>query len=307
MSHTILVATEKPFASLAVEKISLICKEAGYKMRLLEKYVDKADLQGALQDVEGLIVRSDKITAEILDSASKLKVIVRAGAGYDNIDGQAAARKNIVVMNTPGQNSNGVAELAFGLMITLARKQYQGKAGTELKGKKIGIHGYGNIGKCVERIAAGFDMEVTAYGRSLTPGQILADGAEAVQEAEDLYLNCDYISLHLPLNETTRNLVDYDLMSKAQKGAAIINTARKEIVDENGLLRIMEERPDFLYASDIAPDCKDEMLEKYPERCFFTLKKMGAQTFEANLNAGIAAIRQIINFLEKNDTTFQVN
>ena len=199
------------------------------------------------------------------------------------------------------------AELAFGLMVTLARKQYQGKAGTELKGKKIGIHGYGNIGKCIVNIANGFGLQIEAYGRSLTPGQPLADGAVASQSVEDLYRNCDYISLNLPLDNATKRLISFELLSKTKKGVTLTNTARKEIIDEAGLLRMMEERPDFLYASDIAPDCKEEMLEKYPERCFFTLKKMGAQTFEANLNAGIAAVRQAINYLEKNDTTFQVN
>jgi D-3-phosphoglycerate dehydrogenase / 2-oxoglutarate reductase len=307
MSKTVLVATEKPFAPLSVKKISEICDKAGYRLNLLEKYSDKAALLQAVKAVDALIIRSDKVTEDVLEAAKNLKIVVRAGAGYDNVDCASAAKKNIAVMNTPGQNSNAAAELAFGLMVTLARKQYQGKAGTELKDKKIGVHGYGNIGKCIVKIANGFGMQIEAYGRSLTPGQPLADGAVASRSIEDLYRNCDYISLNLPLDNTTKKLISFELLSKTKKGVTLINTARKEIIDEAGLLRMMEERPDFLYASDIAPDCREEMLEKYPERCFFTLKKMGAQTFEANLNAGTAAVRQAINYLEKNDTTFQVN
>ena len=307
MSKTVLVATEKPFAPVSVKKISEICDKAGYRLNLLEKYSDKAALLQAVKAVDALIIRSDKVTEDVLEAAKNLKIVVRAGSGYDNVDCASAAKKNIAVMNTPGQNSNAAAELAFGLMVTLARKQYQGKAGTELKDKKIGVHGYGNIGKCIVKIANGFGMQIEAYGRSLTPGQPLADGAVASRSVEDLYRNCDYISLNLPLDNTTKKLISFELLSKTKKGVTLINTARKEIIDEAGLLRIMEERPDFLYASDIAPDCKEEMLERYPDRCFFTLKKMGAQTFEANLNAGIAAVRQAINYLEKNDTTFQVN
>ena len=307
MSRTVLVATEKPFAPAAVEKISGIFSEAGYELKLLEKYTDKADLLKAVEEVDALIIRSDKVTVEVLEAAKNLKIVVRAGAGYDNVDCAKAAEKDIVVMNTPGQNSNAVAELAFGLMVTLARKQYQGKGGTELKGKRLGIHGYGNVAKCIVKVAKGFGMDVEAFGRSLTPGQDLEDGAVASQSVEDLYKNCDYISLNIPSNDTTKRSINFDLLSTTRKGAALINTARKEVIDEEGLLKIMEERPDFLYASDVAPDCKDELREKYPERCFFTAKKMGAQTSEANVNAGIAAAKQIVNFLEKGDTTFKVN
>ena len=307
MSKTVLVATEKPFAPESVKKISEICGDAGYTLKLLEKYADKASLLQAVKEVNALIIRSDKVTADVLAAAKNLKVVVRAGSGYDNVDCPAAAKKGVVVMNTPGQNSNAVAELAFGLMISLARKQYQGKVGTELRSKRIGIYGYGNAGKAIVKIANGFGMIVEAFGRSLTPGQPLADGAVASQNGESLFRNCDYISLHLPLDDTTQKLITFDLLSKTKTGATIVNTARKEIIDEHGLLKMMEKRPDFMYASDIAPDCKKEMLEKYPERCFFTLKKMGAQTVEANLNAGLAAVRQAINYLEKNDTTFQVN
>ena len=307
MSKTVLVATEKPFAPVAVEKISGIFTEAGYEVKLLEKYTDKADLLKAVEEVDALIIRSDKVTAEVLEAAKNLKIVVRAGAGYDNVDCAKATEKDVVVMNTPGQNSNAVAELAFGLMVTIARKQYQGKSGTELRGKRLGIHGYGNVAKCIVKIARGFGMEVEAYGRSLTPGQDLEDGAVASQSVEDLYKNCDYISLNIPANDTTKKSINFDLLSKTKKGAALINTARKEVIDEDGLLKMMEERPDFLYASDVAPDCKDVLLEKYAERCFFTAKKMGAQTAEANINAGIAAAKQIVSFLEKGDTTFKVN
>ena len=307
MSKTVLVATEKPFAPVAVEKISRIFIEAGYEVKLLEKYTDKADLLKAVAEVDALIIRSDKVTAEVLEAGKNLKIVVRAGAGYDNVDCAIAAEKDVVVMNTPGQNSNAVAELAFGLMVTLARKQYQGKSGTELKGKRLGIHGYGNVGKYIVKIANGFGMDVEAYGRSLTPGQTLDDGAVASQSVEELYKNCDFISLNIPSNDTTKKSINFDLLSTTKKGAALINTARKEVINEEGLLKMMEERPDFLYASDVAPDCKDELREKYPERCFFTSKKMGAQTSEANINAGIAAAKQIVNFLEKGDTTCKVN
>lgn len=307
MSKTVLIATEKPFSPESVNRISGICLEAGYSLKLLEKYTDKTDLINAVEKVDALIIRSDKVTGEVLEAAKNLKVIVRAGSGYDNVDCLKAAEKNIVVMNTPGQNSNAVAELAFGLMITLARKQYQGTAGTELGGKRIGIYGYGNVGKCIIRIANGFGMATEAFGRSLVPGQDLADGAIASRSVDDLFRNCDYISLNLPLDSTTRGLITFELMAKVKPGATMVNTARKEIIDEPGLLKMMKARPDFLYTSDIAPDCRDEMTDKYPGRCFFTLKKMGAQTSEANMNAGIAAIRQIIGYLDHGDKTFQVN
>ncbi len=307
MSKTVLVATEKPFAPESVKKILEICNSAGYTLKLLEKYAEKASVLQAVKEVDALIIRSDKVTADVLDSAKNLKIVVRAGSGYDNVDCPAAAKKGIVVMNTPGQNSNAVAELAFGLMISLARKQYQGIAGTELRSKRIGIYGYGNVGKSIVRIASGFGMIIEAFGRSLTPGQPLADGAVASQNPESLFSNCDYISLNLPLNDTTKKLITFILLSKTRTGASVINTARKEIIDEEGLLEMMERRPDFMYASDIAPDCREVLLERYPERCFFTLKKMGAQTLEANINTGIAAIKQVISFLEDGDTTFQVN
>ncbi len=307
MSTSVLVATEKPFAPAAVRKICEISEEAGYSLKLLEKYSSSKELQEAVREADALIIRSDRVTAEILAAARKLKVVVRAGSGYDNVDCDAASARNIIVMNTPGQNSNGVAELAFGLMISLARSLYQGKAGTELRGKRIGIHGYGNVGRYMVKIANGFGMEIEAHGRSLSPGQVLPDGAVASRSVDELYRACDYVSLHLPLNETTQRLITFEMMSIMKPCATLINTARKEIMEEEGLLKMMAERPDFKYASDIAPECKDEMLKQSPDRCFFTAKKMGAQTSEANINAGVAAVRQVINYLETGDRSFQVN
>lgn len=276
-------------------------------MNLLENYTDPGDLLKAVETVNALIIRSDKVTAEILEAGKKLAIVVRAGAGYDNVDCVKATEKGIVVMNTPGQNSNAVAELAFGMMLTLARKQYQGKSGTELRGKRLGIHGYGNVGKYMVKIAKGFGMEVEAYGRSLTPGQALEDGAVASKSVEELYSNCDYISINIPANDQTKKSINYGLLSRTKKGATIANTARKEVIDEDDLLRLMDERPNLMYASDVAPNCAATIKEKYPERCLFTAKKMGAQTAEANINAGIAAAKQIVAFFEQGDVSCQVN
>ena len=307
MSKKVLVATVKPFNKKAVNGISEICKEAGYELVLLESYASQEEFIKAVADVDALIVRSDKVTPEVLEAGTNLKIIVRAGAGYDNVDLQAATDKNDVVMNTPGQNANAVAELVFGLMLNLARRQYTGKSGTELKGKKIGLQAYGNVGRAVNQIAKGFGMEVYAYDPYIPKESIEADAVQAVDSVGFLYENCDYISLHLPKVKETIGSINYDLMSKMKKGAAIINTARAEVVDEPSLLKMFAEREDFFYAADVAPECKDEITEKYGPRSFFTAKKMGAQTAEANINAGIAAIKQIINFFEKGDTTFQVN
>ncbi len=303
----VLVATEKPFAPAAVEGIKKIAEQAGYELALLEKYADKSELINAVSDVDALIIRSDKATREVINAAKNLKIIVRAGAGYDNIDLEAATEKNVVAMNTPGQNSNAVAELALGMMVYIARNCYNGKPGTELKGKKLGIHGYGNVGKHIGRIAKGFGMEVYAYKRTNAKEIIEKDGFICVNSVEELYINCQYISLHIPANEKTKNSINYELLSKMPQGATLVNTARKEVVDEQGLLKMFAERPDFKYVADIAPDCKDEITEKYENRFFFTPKKMGAQTSEANINAGIAAITQIKYYLENNDKTFQVN
>lgn len=303
----ILVATEKPFAPAAVNEIKRVADEAGYTLQLLEKYTDKAQLLEAVADADAMIIRSDKATREVIEAGKKLKIIVRAGAGYDNIDLQAATENNIVAMNTPGQNSNAVAELAIGMMVLMARNNYNGKPGTELRAKKLGIHAYGNVGRLVAKIAKGFGMHVYAYDPFIPKDQIEQDGVTVVDSEAELYSTCQYISLHIPANDKTKNSINFELLNKMPQSAVLVNTARKEVVDEAGLVKLMAAREDFRYVSDIAPDCKDEIAEKFPGRFFFTPKKMGAQTAEANINAGIAAATQIVNFLEKGDTTFQVN
>ena len=303
----VLVATIKPFAPAAVECIKDVLDKAGYEMELFEKYADQTDLVEAVKDADAMIIRSDKATSEVMAAAKKLKVIVRAGAGYDNIDLEAATNNGIVAMNTPGQNSNAVAELALGMMVYLARNQYNGKAGTELKGKKLGIHAYGNVGKYVANIAKGFGMEVYAFDPFISKEVIEKDNVTPVDSVEELYSKCQYISLHIPANEKTKSSINFELLSKMPKNATLVNTARKEVINENDLLKVFAERNDFNYISDIAPDCKAEIEEKYEGRYFFTPKKSGAQTAEANINAGIAAANQIINFIEKGDTTFKVN
>lgn len=303
----VLVATVKPFAKAAVDSIKKVCKNAGYECILLEKYADQSEFIKTVEDVDALIIRSDKATREVIDSAKNLKIIVRAGAGYDNIDLEAATAKNIVVMNTPGQNSNAVAELALGLMVYMARNKLNGTAGTELKGKKLGIHAFGHVGSLVGEIAKGFGMEIYAFDPFVAKEKIESYGVKAVDTEEELYSLCQYISLHIPANEHTRNSINYNLLSRMPKGATLLNTARKEVIDENDLVKVFNDRGDFKYVSDIAPDCKAELESDFGNRCFFTPKKMGAQTAEANINAGIAAAQQIINFLKKGDTTFKVN
>ena len=303
----VLVATVKPFIPDAVEGIKKIVSEAGYEFSLLEKYADQAELIEAVVDVDALIIRSDKATREVIQAGKNLKVIVRAGSGYDNIDLEAASEKGIVAMNTPGQNSNAVAELAMGMMVYLARNGYNGKAGTELKEKKLGIHAYGNVGKRIANIAKGFGMQVLVF-RPTRPEEVgEKDGITFVGSAEELYSTCNYISVNIPANEQTKKSINYELLASMPQPATLVNAARKEIVNEDDLLRVFEEREDFAYISDIAPDCKDTIAEKYPGRFFFTPKKMGAQTAEANINAGIAAATQIRDYFETGDTTFQVN
>jgi len=307
MSNKVLVATEKPFAKEAVEHIQRIAGDAGYELALLESYTGPQALIDAVADVDALIIRSDQVTPEVIAAGNNLKIVVRAGAGFDNVDLPAATEKGVVVMNTPGQNSNAVAELVFGLMLNLARRNYTGKSGTELRGKNIGIHAYGYVGKAVNEIAKGFGMTVYAFDAFVKKETMEADGVIPVDSAEKLYETCHYVSLHLPKTKETLGLVNYNLMSKMPTGGTIINTARKEVVDEESLLKIFADRKDFMFAADVAPDCQAELLEKYGIRSFYTAKKMGAQTEEANINAGIAAIKQIIGFLENGDTTFQVN
>jgi len=303
----VLVATEKPFAPAAVNGIKEVCTNAGYELVLLEKYNDHTDLIKAVEDVDALIIRSDKATKEVIEAGKNLKVIVRAGAGYDNIDLEAASSNNVVAMNTPGQNSNAVAELALGMMVFLARNSFNGKAGSELKGKKLGIHAFGHVGQLVGEIAKGFGMEVYAFDPFIAKDKIEGYGVKAINSVDELYEICQYISLHIPANEKTKKSINFNLLSKMPPGATLVNTARKEVIDEDGLLKTFKERDDFNYISDIAPDCKAEIENNFDGRFFFTPKKMGAQTAEANINAGIAAATQIVNFIENGDTTFKVN
>lgn len=307
MSKKVLVATVKPFKKEAVDGIKEIVEKAGYEFYLLEKYADNSELLKAVEDKDAIIIRSDKITEEVQKAAKNLKLVVRAGAGFDNVDCEYAKANGIVVMNTPGQNSNAVAELAFGMMLNLVRKGYTGKAGTELKGKTIGIHAYGNVGKNVARIAKGFGMEVYAFDPFIEDEKIKEDGVIPLKSAEELYEKCNFVSLHLPKTPKTINSINYDLLNKMPKGGALINTARAEVVCESSLMKVLEERNDWMYGSDVAPVCREELEEKYPEQVFFTAKKMGAQTAEANINAGLAAANQIVNYFENGDTTFQVN
>ncbi|TVQ13585.1 MAG: 3-phosphoglycerate dehydrogenase [Bacteroidetes bacterium] len=303
----ILVATEKPFAPVAVEGIKNVFDKAGYEVMMLEKYTDKADLLKAVETADGMIIRSDQASAEVIEAAANLRIIVRAGAGYDNIDLDACTAKKVVAMNTPGQNSNAVAELAFAMMLYNIRNGFNGTSGSELRGKTIGIHAYGNVGKYVATIAKGFGMIVHAFDPFVKKEDIEKDGVNAVDSVEELYKKCQYISLHIPANEKTKKSIDYKLLSSMPKGATLVNTARKEVICEDSLLKVFEERTDFNYLSDLVPDCKDIVKEKFAGRYIFPAKKMGAQTSEANINAGIAAAEQIVAFFEKGDNTFQVN
>jgi len=303
----ILIATEKPFAPIAVQGIREIAEAAGYELRLLEKYSDPNDLKLAVVDVDAMIIRSDKATREVLEAGENLKIVVRAGAGYDNIDTIAATELGIIAMNTPGQNSNAVAELVLGMMVFKARNGFDGRAGVELKGKKLGIHAFGNVGQLVAKIALGFSMDVYAYDPFINAEKIESAGVKPVGTVGELYATCQYISLHIPANEQTRNSIGKGLLSSMPDGAVLVNTARKEVIHEDELQEVMESRSDFTYLSDIAPACAAIFEEKYQGRFFFTPKKMGAQTSEANINAGMAAAAQIRDFFEKGDIRFKVN
>jgi len=303
----VLVATDKPFAKVAVDGIRQIVEKAGYELVLLEKYTEQSDFVKAIENVDAVIIRSDIADRAVIEAGKNLKIIVRAGAGYDNIDLAAATDHKVVAMNTPGQNSNAVAELALGMMVYMARSCFNGSSGTELRGKTLGIHAYGNVGKYVAAIAKGFGMEIYAFDPFVSSESIEKDGVKPLASVEELYSKCQYISLHIPANAQTKKSIGFDLLSKMPKGATLVNTARKEVIDEEGLLKIFAERPDFKYLSDIEPDVKAEFAEKYAGRFFFTPKKMGAQTSEANVNAGLAAARQIVDFLENGITTYQVN
>lgn len=302
----ILIATEKPFAPAAVKNITSELEGAGHEVLLLEKYTDKAQLLEAVKDVDAMIVRSDKITPDVLDAANQLKIIVRAGAGYDSIDTKYAKEKNVVVENTPGQNSNAVAELVFGMLVYAIRNFYNGKSGTELKGKKLGILAFGNVGRNVARIAKGFDMDVYAYDAFCPAEAIEAAGVHAVKTQNDLFKVSDVLSLHIPATPDTIKSINYEMVNQLPKKAILLNTARKEVINEEELLKLMAEREDLKFITDIKPDADEEFLN-FTGRYFSTPKKMGAQTAEANLNAGVAAAKQINAFFETGDTTFQVN
>jgi len=303
----VLVATEKPFAAIAVNKIRKIVEDAGFELVLFEKYKEASELISASSDAHAMIIRSDIASRQVIENAKNLKIIVRAGAGYDNIDLAAATEKGIVAMNTPGQNANAVAELAIGMMIYVARNNFNGSSGTELLDKTLGIHAYGNVGKRVAKIAQGFGMKVYAFDPFVKKNEIEKDGIIATGSVKDLYSACQYVSLHIPAGKDTIKSINHDLMSKMPAGAVLVNTARKEVIDEASLLKIMEERKDFRYASDMLPDCAAEFELKYKGRFYFTPKKMGAQTEEANINAGVAAAHQIVKFFKTGDRTFQVN
>ena len=303
----VLIATEKPFAGVAVEGIKNILKDAGYEVALLEKYASVDEFYQAVAGADALIVRSDKVTKEIVAAAPNLKIVVRAGAGYDNLDLTACSDKGIVAMNTPGQNSNAVAELALGMMVYMARNCWEPGTGTELKGKKLGIHAYGNVGKLVAALGKGFGMDVYAFDPFVASEVMINEGIFPVNDITELYAGCKYVSLHIPANEQTKRSIGYDLISSMPKGGTLVNTARKEVIDEEGLLKALMERNDLKYASDVAPDALTKMQENLGKRIFATSKKMGAETAEANINAGLAAAQQIVDFFEKGNITFQVN
>ena len=303
----ILIATEKPFAPAAVEGIRAIVESSGHTLRLLEKYPDKATLLSAVADVDALIIRSDLVDAAVLDAAPRLRIVVRAGAGVDNVDLDAATERDIVVMNTPGQNANAVAELVFGLLVRHVRHNYDGTAGTELRGKRIGLLAYGNVARCVARIARGFEMEVSAYDFFNRIEHIEADGTYAAHNLYDLVQQCDIVSLHTPATPRTREFVNREMIELMRPGGILINTARKEIIHEDELLQLLTERTDLSYLTDIRPDRHEDFVAALGNRYYATPKKLGAQTAEANANAGLAAARQIVGFFATGDTTFRVN
>lgn len=303
----VLIATDKPFAAAAVNGIKEVVEQAGFELLLLEKYTQKSQLLEAVEAVDAMIVRSDMVDAEVIAAAGNLKIVVRAGAGYDNIDLAACTEKSIVAMNTPGQNANAVAELTFGMMLMMARNGFNGTSGTELKGKKLGIHAFGNVGRNVARIAKGFGMDVCAFDEYCPKEAIEKEGVVACSTVEELYSSSDYLSINIPLTPQTNKMINKSLLSLMPKAAVLVNTARKEVVNEADLMEMMNERPKFKYASDIEPALKAEMVEQFGARVFFTPKKMGAQTEEANINAGIAAAQQIVGYLKTGVDKFRVN
>lgn len=303
----VLIATEKPFSKVAVEGIRTVIEQAGYELKVLENYKTKQELLEAVAEVDALIVRSDKVDKEVIEAASKLKIVVRAGAGYDNLDLENCSAKHVIAMNTPGQNSNAVAELVFGMLVFGVRNHFNGSSGSELRGKSLGIHAYGNVGHFVGQVALGFGMKVYAYDPYVTADRMESDGIEPVNSIEELYRTCEVISLHIPATESTIKSINKPLLMMMPKGAVLINTARKEVINEEDLVEVMDERDDFIYLSDIIPSNADVFKTKFPNRHFFTPKKMGAQTEEANVNAGVAAARQIVSFFTSGDETFRIN
>lgn len=303
----VLIATDKPFAKVAVEGIRTEIEAAGFELALLEKYTEKQQLLDAVVDADAIIIRSDIIDAEVIAAAKQLKIVVRAGAGYDNVDLEAATAAGVCVMNTPGQNANAVAELVFGLLVFAVRNFYNGTSGTELMGKKLGIHAYGNVGRNVARVAKGFGMEILAYDAFCPAAVIEADGVKAVGSVEELYSSSDIVSLHIPATAETKKSINAALLGLMPKGGVLVNTARKEVINEEEIVAFMEARPDFKYVTDILPGNDTEMKEKVGARYFSTPKKMGAQTSEANINAGIAAAKQIVDFIVNGNQKFRVN
>ena len=304
----VLIATEKPFAKAAVDGMVEILEGAGHTVARLEKYTDKTQLLDAVADVDALIVRSDKITCDVLAAAPNLKIVVRAGAGYDNVDCCDAKARGVVVMNTPGQNSNAVAELAIAMMIFMSRNCFTPGTGCEVKGKTLAIHAYGNVGRLVGCKGKALGMNVIAYDPFVADSSVFeCDGVEKVDSVEELYRRADFLSLHIPATPQTKGSIGYELLTSMPKGATLVNTARKEVIDEAGLCKALSEREDLKYVSDVAPECCCQMNEQFGKRVFATPKKMGAETAEANINAGLAAARQIVDFFETGNTKFQVN
>ncbi|MGM9763399.1 MAG: NAD(P)-dependent oxidoreductase [Candidatus Cryptobacteroides sp.] len=303
----ILIATQKPFAAAAVNGIRGIAEAAGHELALLEKYTETSQLLEAVADADALIVRSDKVTAEVVETAKNLKIVVRAGAGYDNLDLEACTRRGIVAMNTPGQNSNAVAELAIAMMIYMSRNQFTPGTGREIAGTKVGIQAYGNVGRLVARKAKALGMSVMAFDPFVPAEKMQEEGVEPAESLEQMYAACDFVSLHIPALPQTVKSIGAELVGRMPKGACLVNTARKEVIDEEGLMQILSVREDLKYITDIAPERKDEFDGKFGKRFFATPKKMGAETAEANINAGLAAAHQIVDFFATGCTKFQLN
>lgn len=303
----VLIATEKAFAAEAVQKIKAEFDNAQFEQVWLENYTDTGDFHKAIVDADAVIIRSDIVDATVLDAAKQLKLVVRAGAGYDNVDLPASTAKGVIVMNTPGQNSNAVAELAIGMMIYIARGKFNGKSGTELSGKKLVLFGYGFVARYVAKIAKGMGMEIYAYDPFLSNEIMTKDGVNPLNTVEDIFKTGDYISLHIPATAETKKSINWDLLSLVKNSCTIVNTARKEVIDEEALLKAFAEKKKFCYVSDVEPACAAELMEKYADRVYYTPKKMGAQTEEANVNAGVAAAKQIIAFFKTGDKTYKVN